>query len=69
MATHTDGSFLKTMSALGAAGRGLEAFQLAAGFPAKFELKVSDRIPPHAEGPPAAARIYQPQGPGPSPPC
>jgi len=72
MATHFSGrrSFLKTMSALGAAGvAGLRPADAAAYDPnAKFELKVSEvefrRTP---KGRQLMARIYQPQGPGPFP--
>jgi len=72
MAPHSFGrrSFLKTVSALGAAGvAGLRPADAAAYDPnAKFELKVSEvefrRTP---KGRQLMARIYQPQGPGPFP--
>jgi acetyl esterase/lipase len=73
MVTHSSArrSFLKTMSALGAAGAtGLKASPALAAYDpkAKFELKVSE-VPfrRNAQGRQLMARIYQPQGKGPFP--
>jgi acetyl esterase/lipase len=70
---HSSGrrSFLKTMSALGAAGAaGLKASPATAAYDpkAKLELKVSE-VPfrRNAQGRQLMARIYQPQGAGPFP--
>jgi len=64
-------SFLKTMTALGAAGvAGLRPAEAAAAYDpkAKFELKVTEvEFRRTAKGRQLMARIYQPQGPGPFP--
>ena len=73
MGTHYSGrrSFLKTMTALGAAGAaGLKPAEAAAAYDpkAKFELKVSEvEFRRTAKGRQLMARIYQPQGAGPFP--
>src|SRR5262245_63871234 len=73
MSTYSSGrrSFLKTMSALGAAGAaGLKPAAAEAAYDpaAKFELKVSE-VPFHRtpKGRQLMARVYQPQGTGPFP--
>jgi len=64
-------SFLKTMTALGAAGAaGLRPAEAAAAYDpkAKFDIKVTEvEFRRTAKGRQLMARIYQPQGPGPFP--